>query len=150
MDEGTKRAVYVAITRAKQNLHIFCNGSYFDRINTDGVFRSTDETDYQEPSVISMQLSHRDVVLRYFAYRRNEIDNLLSGQELIITDAGCSAGDKQVLKFSTGCKAKIESLKEKGYMPVKAVIRHIVFWQDKDTDKESKIILPDLEIVKRV
>jgi ATP-dependent DNA helicase RecQ len=153
-DDETKRAIYVALTRAKKNLYIYCNSGYFDRINTDSIIRCTDNTNYPEPAVISMQLSHRDVALGYFSYKRREIDKLVSGQELNLTDAGCFAGEKQVLKFSSSFKRKIDELSIKGYIPVKAVIRHIVFWQDKDKDKdknkdkESKIILPDLEFAK--
>jgi len=39
----------------------------------------------------------------------------------------------------------MDALKAKGYLPIKATIRHIVFWQGKDSDNEIKIILPDIE-----
>ncbi|MCL1958773.1 MAG: RecQ family ATP-dependent DNA helicase, partial [Spirochaetes bacterium] len=35
LDDARKREIYVAITRAKQNLHILYNGSFFDKINVE-------------------------------------------------------------------------------------------------------------------
>jgi len=65
-----------------------------------------------------------------------------------VTEEGCFSEDKQVLKFSYRYSSKINELKEKGYIPVKAVIRHIVFWQGKYMENEIKIILPDIELQK--
>jgi ATP-dependent DNA helicase RecQ len=111
----------------------------------DNIVRTSDKSDYPSPAQICLQLSHKDVVLDYFAYRRRDIDFLKSGDELLIQDMGCFFGDKQVLKFSTKFCEQIESLKSKGYSPVKTIIRHLVFWQGKDKEKEIKIILPDIE-----
>ena len=61
----------VAITRAKKNLYIFCNSGYFDKINTTGIIRTSDNTDYPEPSVISMQLSHSEVNLSEIEFHKN-------------------------------------------------------------------------------
>jgi len=146
MYDEDKRAVYVAITRAKQNLHILTNGGYFDRTNAEGVVRSADDEDYPEPSLICMQLSHRDVALSYFKYRRGEIDALAGGQELTVDETGCYLEDKQVVRFSASFNARMAELKEKGYAPVKASVRHIVYWQGKEMDKEIKIILPNVEL----
>ena len=145
-DDGTKRAVYVAITRAKKNLYIFCNGNYFDRINAEGVVRTSDDTDYPEPSLLCLQLSHKDVALGFFKYRWRELGHLISGQELTVGEKGCFLEDAQVIKFSAGFSARLAELKERGYTPVKASVRHIVYWQGKDMDEEIKIILPDVEL----
>ena len=147
-DDETKRAVYVAITRAKQNLHIFCNSNYFDGISAEGVARATDETDYPEPSPVCLQLSHRDVALSYFKFRRGEIDSLVSGQELSVRETGCFSGDKQIVKFSAKFLEQAKELKAKGYAPVRASVRHIVFWQGKEMEKEIKIVLPNVEFQK--
>jgi ATP-dependent DNA helicase RecQ len=148
MDDETRRAVYVAVTRAKQNLYIFCNCSCFDRIDARGIERVSDNTDYPPPSLICLQLSHKDVALSYFIARRRDIDTLMSGQELSLGEDGCFSGDKQILKFSAKFRAQIGELKEKGYDPVKAYVRHIVFWQGNDMKKEIKIVLPNIEFEK--
>jgi ATP-dependent DNA helicase RecQ len=148
MDDATRRAIYVAITRAKQNLSIFCNTDHFDKITAENITRTTDDTDYPTPLLISLQLSHKDVALGFFAVRRREIDALRSGQELTINETGCISGDTHVLKFSARFLAQVAELAEKGYTPVKATVRHIVFWQGKDMEKEIKIILPNVEFSK--
>ena len=109
-----------------------------------------DDTDYGMPSLITMQLSHKEVNLGYFRFRRKEIDRLMSGQALTVTEKGCFNGDKQILKFSASFCSQMKELKEKGYAPVKAVIRHIVYWQGQDMEDETKIILPNIEMQKPV
>jgi len=74
----------------------------------------------------------------------------MSGRELSICEAGCLLGSTQVLKFSSNFCKQINELKEKGYSPVKASVRHIVFWQDKDKEEEIKIILPDIVFLKTI
>jgi ATP-dependent DNA helicase RecQ len=147
--EEIKRGIYVAITRAKQNLHILYNGNYFDNINVENIERTTDNNNYPAPEEISLQLSHSDVYLDFFAYRKREINSLVSGKELSISETGCLIGDIQALKFSSKFREQLDALKDKGYSPTRAVIRHIVFWQDKDKkEEEIKIILPDVEFSK--
>lgn len=149
MDNETKRAIYVALTRAKENLHIFYNGNYFDNINVDNLKRSLDDNNYPLPSLICLQLSHRDVNLDYFAFRQIEIGSFMSGKELSIRDKGCFWGEKQIIRFSNKFSEQIDTLKAKGYIPQKASIRHIVFWRGKEKDQEIKIILPNLEFAKQ-
>jgi len=147
-DDKARRAIYVALTRAKMNLNIFCCGDYFDDISATNCDITRDNENYEMPSLITLQLSHEDVFLSYFKHRRKAIDKLMSGQTLTVTEDGCFSGDKQVLKFSTKFCTKIKELKEKGYIPVKTVIRHIVFWRGKDMENEIKIILPNVELQK--
>jgi len=147
-DDKTRRAIYVALTRTKKSLNIFCTGDLFDNISAANCHMSHDATEYDMPLLITMQLFHEDVFLSYFKYRRKEIDKLMSGQSLTVTETGCFAGETQIIKFSARFCSKIDELKEKGYSPVKAVIRHIIFWQGKDMENEIKIILPDVEFMK--
>jgi ATP-dependent DNA helicase RecQ len=149
LSDQKRREIYVAITRAKQNLHILYNGSYFDDINVKNIEKTTDNNSYPMPEEISLQLSHKDVALSNFASSQKEIDFLVSGRELAICETGCLMGDAQVLKFSSKFREQINVLKEKGYSPIKAIVRHIVFWQDKDKKEEIKIILPDVELSKK-
>jgi len=150
INDEIKRAIYVAITRAKKNLYIFCNGNYFAGINAPGIKKITDEIIYPSPSRICFQLSHRDVFLGHFKKCNREISLLMSGQVLSVNDNGCFLGDKQIIKFSGKFNDKINELKIRGYFPEKAYIRHIVFWRDKDNDEEIKIILPNIEFVRQI
>jgi len=144
LDDARKREIYVAITRAKQNLHILYNDIFFDKINVKNIERTTDNNNYPVLDEISLQLSHRDVALGYFADRKKEIDSLVSGRELSIQETGCFLGKTQVVKFSSKFREQIKELLKKGYSPARAIVRHIVFWQGKDKEEEIKIILPDV------
>jgi ATP-dependent DNA helicase RecQ len=72
----------------------------------------------------------------------------MSGQELFIDETGCYYNDIQVLKFSKNYINEIHKYKEKGYIPVKATIRHIVYWRGDEEDEEVKIVLPEVEFRK--
>jgi ATP-dependent DNA helicase RecQ len=145
MDDETRRMVYVAITRAKRNLHILYNGGCFDNVDMRGAQASADYTAYPKPEKIVLQLGHKDVALGYFAFRRKEINSLIGGDELGVRDQSCYLGDKRVLKFSSCFCRRIDELKRKGYAPAKAAVRYIVFWKDPESEVESKIILPEIE-----
>jgi len=148
-DDKTKRALYVAFTRAKKNLNIFCCSDLFDKISADNCDITHNDTDYGMPSFIALQLSHTDVYLSYFKYCRKEIDNLVSGQILLVTETGCALDGKQVLKFSEKFLSKMKKLIEKGYTPGKAIVRHIVYWQGNEMKNEIKIVLPNIEMFKK-
>ena len=147
LSDEARRTVYVAITRAIQHLHIFCNSDIFDGIHAENILRYSDNSDYPMPPIICVELSHKDVALGLFADHRKAIDSMVSGQELQLLDNGCFHRGKQVLKFSKSFQDRIEKLRATGYVLSKAVIRHIVFWQDKDKKRELKIILPKIEFL---
>ena len=150
IDDAIRRAIYVAITRAKENLFIFASDNQFDRINVKNINHFIDKTDYPQPDLITLQLTHRDVQLGYFRHFQKTIDTLISGQSLSINEIGCLSKDKQILKFSAKFLEDLKKLREKGYTPTKAYIRYIVYWRDKNkTDEnEIKIILPNLELAR--
>jgi ATP-dependent DNA helicase RecQ len=182
-NDRSRREVYVAVTRAIHNLHIFCGSNEFDGIGGKNVVRTFDGNGYPEPSQICLPLSHKDVALGYFGFRSREISRLIPGQELTVNEEGCYLGDSvaasgvavaagaagaafvnraavfsnssvqksmQVLKFSQKFLEQVAKLRERGYTPSRAVIRHILFWQDKDKiSDEIKIILPNIEFTKQ-
>ena len=147
-DDASRRAVYVAITRAKKNLQVFYNGDAFDAFASASRPIARDDASYPDPPFISRQLSHKDVALGFFNYRRREASDAHSGQKLAVKDAGCCMGGTLVLKFSASFRTEMERLKSKGYLPSGAEVRHVVHWQGKDMDEEIKIILPNVEFQK--
>ena len=149
MDDGTKRSIYVAITRAKINLYMYYCGEYFDKLCAENMQKLMYNNYYPEPDRIILHLSHEDVWLDYFIYSQSDIGALKSGNLLSIREAACFWGDKQVIKFSSKFNERIESLKLRGYLPIKAIVRHMVYWQGKDKEKEVKIILPNVEFEKK-
>lgn len=148
IDDEKLRGIYVAITRAKQNLYIYYTGDYFDKINVNEIKKSTDINNYPEPEQVTMQLSHKDMFLDFFTCRQSDIDFLKSGDILFVRDNALYNGKKQITKFSSEFNKRIENLKNNGYVLKTAKVRHIVYWKGKDKDMEIKIVLPEIEFIK--
>ena len=151
LDDAKKREIYVGMTRAKQNLYIFFNERYralFNGVRAKNIQISSDSRIYPAPERITLELSHKDVYLRYFKYAQRELRALISGMELSLGDTGCFVGNKQVLKFSSKFQGEIAALEAKGYAPAKASVRHVLFWRDRDNDTELRICLPDIEFAR--
>ena len=137
------------MTRAKQNLVIHHNSNLFDRFQGEGLVSIVDQENYQLPGKISMQLSFSDINLGFFEYRQSQINRLVPGDVLVIKDEGCAnnSGDI-VLKFSKKFNETISQLKDQGYHLKNARINFIIYWKDPDKEKESKVILPELDFEK--
>lgn len=55
-----KRQLYVAMTRAKQNLTIHLNGNYLDKLKTKKDFRELKASNiFQPPNGLALHLSHK-------------------------------------------------------------------------------------------
>ena len=139
------RQLYVAMTRAKCNLTIHYNGSYLDPIEVEGLDVIDDFTKYYQPAQFTVQLTHRDVWLDYFFQRQGLITRLNSGDKLLVSGDFCiNSKGQRVLAFSRQFTKKIETIRQKDYVAKSATIRFIKYWQKEDTEKEIKIILPEL------
>jgi len=143
-NEG-KRQLYVAMTRAKHNLTLYDNGTYLDSIKAEDLQVVVDSQTYLPPQELVMQLSHRDVQLDFFLYCRHLIKDLNSGEFLSVDGNGCHNSKGQaVVKFSRQFLKQIESMRQKNYVPKTAKIRFIVYWQKENTEREVRIVLPEL------
>jgi ATP-dependent DNA helicase RecQ len=146
--DQAKRLLYVAMTRAKQNLTIHYNGSCFNSSNLENVENVEmirDDNIYLPPKELGMQLGFKDVWLDFFLSTQSLIAQLNSGDELIALENCCLNSKGQVvLKFSKQFMSKIENIKQKNYVLKKAKIRFIVYWQKEDSEYEIRIILPEV------
>jgi len=140
-----KRQFYVAITRAKTNLTIHLNTNFLDAISTANLERIEDQKIYSAPKGHILQLQHKDVNLGYFEYVQPHIENMISGEDLIIRTDGCAnSTDNQVLKFSKKFLRVMEAKKKNGYILKNAKVNCILYWPKERPDHEVKIILPEL------
>lgn len=143
-----KRLIYVGMTRAKKELYIHYSGNSFDGFNIPGIDYRYDRNQYAEPEEIMLQLTHHDVALGFFKDKKERIIRFQSGRPLYVDGdymtADTDAGRRRVLKLSQDCKKRIEGLKEKGYMPYRAVVRFVVAWKGAEDDAESAVLLPEL------
>lgn len=156
VSDKERRMVYVGITRAKDNLSVhFDNGLLFSGETVqEGIIY--DNSDYEAPSEVLMQLSHRDVFLNMFKNTQVPLQSLHSGTSLII-DGDCLSANvdgrvRRILRFSAAFKEKLAKMASRGYSPVEAKVRFQVYWRYDDQPegslqpvrKEVMIILPDL------
>ncbi len=148
--EEQKRQLYVAMTRAKNNLTIHLNNFYLDRIQAENVTRLEDRCQHELPTKLAMQLSHRDVWLDYFIGKQYIYETMQSGNILryregyFLTDKGQS-----VFRFSKSFKEHLDHMLKNGYEPQFAKVNFIIFWRKESEDQEIKIVLPELHFLKK-
>lgn len=145
-DDYLMRRYYVGITRAKNRLFIHTNSNCFNHLSAD--LHSTDSQQYTMPEKIILQLSHKDVYLRFFKERKQEVLTLRSGDALNYKDFILyNSFHKPVAKLSQKMQATLLEWEEKGYRVTAASVRFIVAWKPKDAPKdeeETAVLLADL------
>ena len=143
--DEAKRLLYVAMTRAKQNLTIHLNSHFLDQLTTENMERIEDKTTYSPPNEMVMHLTYKDVWLDYFINRQHRVSQLISGDILTPSEEETLTFNGQpIVKFSLQFARQIENLKEKNYELKSAKANFIVYWQKEETKQEIKIILPEL------
>ena len=125
------RQLYVAITRAKQNLYIHCVGDLFAHM---GIARYTfDSAQYPLPDTITIQLTHRDLFLDYFKDKKAAILALRSGDGLCFEiDTIYSPTGMPLARLSAKQRDEIAHWRELGYSVTSAQVRYIVAWRPSD------------------
>lgn len=148
-DNQKKRQLYVAMTRAKQNLTIHLNGTYLDSIKTEGLQQIENYETHEPPTIFVTQLSHKDLYLGYFEYVQKRINFLTSGDRLKVTNEGCTNETNElVIKFSKKFSVQLEALSKTGFKLIDARVNFIVYWKDDKKNKEVKIVLPEIHLEK--
>jgi len=143
-DEAT-RQLYVAMTRAKQNLTIHLNSNFLNNISAENIERVDMKEAYLPPTQMVMHLSLKDVVLDYFINRQVSISRMVSGDELAVKNGEyLTSKGMPVVKFSKGYLGKIEALAKRNFRPISAKVNFVVYWLKEDTEKEILTVLPEL------
>ncbi|MCT4646998.1 MAG: RecQ family ATP-dependent DNA helicase [Carboxylicivirga sp.] len=147
--DAKKRDLYVAMTRAKQNLTIHLNGNYLDDIACQNLERINNNSQYEPSNLLVIQLSHKDIWLDYFIRHQKLITKLQSGDTLLVNNDGCfDENGNCILKFSNRYKEIISNYQNKGYKLKESVINYIVYWKKEELEDEIKIVLPELKFIK--
>ena len=144
-DDEDKRLVYVAITRAKQNLTIHLNTNIFDNIGTSNIVRIEDDEQHAPPAWLAMHLTHEDVWLDFFYKVQETVATLKAGDDLIVTGNECSTLLRRpVLEFSASFSGKLAAIDAKGYKLKSVKVNFLIYWRKENTEKEIIIVLPKL------
>ena len=140
-----RRQLYVAMTRAKENLFIHINTSFLDEYDVEGIERINDGRQYGMPEKVVLATTMKDVWLNDFIYRQTALSNLASGDKLVV-NAGklCDLNGKEIVKFSNAMRERMNSLQGKGYRLYEADVNFIVWWKCNDVNMEIKVLLPKL------
>ncbi len=147
--DADKRQLYVAMTRAKQNLTIHLNGNYLDNFRNEGLEWISNTEIYAPPNELAMHLTYKDIWLDYFSRRQYLVSALMSGYELVLNGDEClNSRGQSVLRFSRDFIKIIEERKQKGYKLKTAKVNFIVHWRKEGEEQEIKIVLPELHFEK--
>ena len=148
--DDAKRQLYVAMTRAKQNLTVHLNSNFLDNLSVGNLERIEDSEIYPPPKELVMHLTYRDVWLDYFQNREHIISKLMSGDDLTLHGDEClNQNGQSVFKFSQHFLRQIETLKENNYILKSVKVNFIVYWLKEGSEKEVKVILPELYFEKQ-
>lgn len=151
--DAGRRAVYVGMTRAKNNLVIHYTGTKLDNYKDNADQFNIDNHEYEIPNEITLQFGFKDVYLNYFKGKVALYQKLRAGNLLEVDDnclfADISGKRTKVAMFSKKAIDDILKLKEKGYVVKNAKIRFLVYWQGQDDEQESLVLLPDINFIKK-
>lgn len=140
-----KRQLYVAMTRAKNNLTIHLNSYIFDNLTAANLERIVDKETHFQPNELVMHLTLKDVWLDYFINKQNLISKLTSGDKLILNGNEClDSNGRSILKFSKQFVEQIESKKVNNFKLKSVTVDFIIYWKKEETEQEVKIVLPEL------
>jgi len=143
--DEVKRQLYVAITRAKQNLSIHLNSNFLDNIAVENLERIEDNAIHLPPNEIAMHLTYKDVWLDYFINKQDLIALLRSSDSLILNGNECLDSNGQpILKFSKHFVGEIERMKERGYGLKSAKVNFVVYWLREGAENEILAVLPEV------
>jgi ATP-dependent DNA helicase RecQ len=124
--------------------------SCFDRPSEVRINRIEVEASQSPPSQIAKLCGYKEVNLGYFPYVYHRIENLKSGDKLIINGEGLADIRNQlILKFSKNFSLEMDRYKKLGYVPVEAKVHFVAFWKNVETGIETKIVLPEIVLERK-
>jgi len=152
--DDKKRLLYVALTRAKNNLFIHTNGNYLDHIQVPELERLEDISVYQSPQELVLNLNHGDLYLDTFLQQDAIIRQYKSGDTLDVANQRILHEGNLLFRYSEKFKKQLQEHNEKGYFLTSARVNFIVYWHkqpktDEDETveyKEVRIILPEVRL----
>jgi ATP-dependent DNA helicase RecQ len=151
--EEKKRVLYVAMTRAKQQLFIHTNSVHFPTEGISGIIVREDHRSWPEPATLVLQCGMRDVWLDYFENRHivENMRGLHSGQELIPSSQSfglfTTTDGRDILWLSKRFSATLQAYLDKGYRLERVTAQYLVYWY-KDTGEQVRVVLPEVGLGK--
>lgn len=154
--EEKKRVLYVAMTRARDNLFIHTNSITLSVNNISSAKLRYDNQAYATPDTLILELSMKDIWLGFFkresvAYT---IKQIKSGDQLVQNPADSSIlltnDSYPVLKFSRAFEKQLKGFFDKGYHVRSLLARYVVVWYEEESNLSYRVVLPEIELQKRM
>ena len=149
-NDEDRRKLYVGITRAKRELRIHCNTPLFTNIQLSGVTLRNNVITYEPPPQLTLQLTHKDVVLDFFKGKKRLIFSLHSGMSLTVSKpyllAELDGKPTRVAKLSKAFLAQLAVWESRQYTPDGASVRFLVAWKGQDDTEEIPVVLADITL----
>ncbi|MFK8104466.1 MAG: RecQ family ATP-dependent DNA helicase [Saprospiraceae bacterium] len=148
--EEKKRVLYVALTRAKDNLFIHTNNIDFPRTGIAALDYQENKENYPAPDTIILEAGMKDIQLGYFKASQTErrVKRLSSGMQLFpdVTQVAIFRDENQnrVLKLSQKFTKRLSAKLSQGYQLEKAYVKYIVVWYDEASGNSYRVVLPEI------
>ncbi len=146
ISEDDKRVLYVAFTRAKNDLYFICNNVIFKKpcfIQDKHLIYDNHYMDTMPDRYLSLYLGLRDVNLGFFTKQYNipYVNTLIAGEKVIITCHNALVNDKKITQFSKTFQNQLTNYLNKGYRIIGGEINFIVAWFDANTQQTYRVVL---------
>ncbi len=148
LNQEESRLLYVAMTRAKNNLFIHTTTDVFDNYKASGLKYTLDQNIYGLPDELVIPLNHSEVQLGVFKSRQRDIIRLRAGQSLEVKDYSFIANRRTIGYFSNNFRKFIDKKMEEGYYIKSAKVNYLVHWFDQEDEQEYLIVLPTITLKK--
>ncbi len=147
--DDRKRLLYVAMTRAKQNLFIYNNTISFPVAGIENLAVYQDKTIYPEPDTLVLACNMKDVWLGFFKKERviAAVKKLTAGEQLEQKKAkyGVFQRDgKDVVRLSSGFQDRLQKVLDRGFKLKEIYAKYIVIWYDEENGGHFRVVLPEL------
>lgn len=149
-----KRVLYVAMTRAKEQLLIHERiTKQAERVaETSAIYETAIDLPPKTYNRLILQLGHKDIYLSFF-YNKNIcqlMENVRSGDSLKVTEKGCYLeSGEQILVFSKAFKERLRLYEKQGYSLHSAKVNAVLYWKSEDHEDETKVLMPMVKLVEK-
>ncbi|MCG2612788.1 RecQ family ATP-dependent DNA helicase [Terrimonas sp. NA20] len=146
-DADTLRLLYVGFSRAENELIIHYNGTYLENLGIQGAVIEKDPVIYAAPDLLSVQMSMKDVKLGDFSAVQYNLAGCKSGDLLRPTANGLAKeAGIELIVYSRKMRAFLDEEQMKGYVVNRGKISFLVYWKNKENEKEILIALAEVEM----
>lgn len=134
LDSDKMRTIYVGLTRARHNLYIYNDASFFENRNS-----------------IVISLSMHDVWLNYFKDKKEKVLALRGGDKLQYRNGYLlSSNGDYIASLSKEQREKIKEYEDNNYCVKEAEVSYVIAWQPKEEEQEVAVCLANLVLEKKV